>query len=252
MKKRRKTIYAGTLVKVVEYIPPFPHDTTQQRAAKHKTTTAAQKRLNFRNAQGKLELKLAANFCRNDYFCTFTYDLESEPKTREEVKRHKEKFIRALRAQRRNRAQGLKWIFSIENRHGEGRYHLHAVINAADRKRDFDEICSLWPYGRVEVARLFNASHKFNTWLDIARYMTKERPEEGKDFTPVGAQIYSCSRNLVNPLMDPACIKTEWIDADAELIIPPSAFILDREETENEYSKFKYVKYMTEPLFKRE
>lgn len=247
MKKRRKTIYAGFLVKVVEYTPPLPRDTPQQRAAKHKATTAAQKRLNYRTAQGKLEVKLAANFNSRDYFCTFTYKPGQEPRSRKEANQHKAQYVRKVRAQRRKRGQDIKWIFSVENKHGEGRYHLHAVISSADPHLDLDELRSLWPYGYVEVSRLFDSEHKFNTWLDVARYMTKERPEDGKDCTPVGAQIYSCSRNLTPPR-----IETEWIEDSAPLDMPPGAFVIEREETQNEYSRYKYLKYMTAPLFRKE
>lgn len=247
MKKRRKTIYAGFLVKVVEYTPPMPRDTPQQRAAKHKATTAAQKRLNYRTAQGKLEVKLAANFTGRDYFCTFTYEPGQEPHSRKEANQHKAQYVRRVRAQRRKRGQDIRWIFSVENKHGEGRYHLHAVISSADPHLDLDELRSLWPYGHVEISRLFDSDHKFNTWLDVARYMTKERPEDGKDCTPVGAQIYSCSRNLTPPR-----IETEWIEDSAPLDMPPGAFVIEREETENEYSRYKYLKYMTAPLFRKE
>lgn len=247
MKKRRKTIYAGNLVKVVEYTPPMPRDTPQQRAAKHKATTEAQKRLNYRTAQGKLEVKLAANFTARDYFCTFTYAPGREPRSRKEANQHKAQYVRKVRAQRRKRGQVIKWVFSVENKHGEGRYHLHAVISSADPSLDFDELRSLWPYGHVEIARLFDSEHMFNTWLDVARYMTKERPEDGKDCTPVGAQIYSCSRNFTPPR-----IETEWIDEGAPLDVPPGAFIIERAEVVNEYSRYRYLKYMTEPLYRKE
>lgn len=247
MKKRRKTIIAGSLVKIVEYTPPMPRDTPQQRAAKHKATTAAQRKLNFRTAQGRLEEKLAANFTRQDYFLTLTYEPGAEPRTRKEANQHKQKYIRQLRAQRSRRGQGLKWVFAVENKHGAGRYHLHAVINSADPRLDLDELRSLWPYGHVEVTRLFDTEHKFATWLDIARYMTKERPEDGKDETPVGAQIYSCSRNLTPPR-----VITEWIEEGAPIDLPPTAFIIEREETQNEFSRYTYYKYLTAPLFKRE
>lgn len=245
MKKKRKTIYAGSLVKVVEYTPPMPRDTAKQRAVKHKDTTAAQKRLNYRTAQGRLEVKLAANFTGRDYFCTFTYEPGREPCSRKEANHHKAQYVRKVRNQRRKRGQDIKWIFSVENKHGFGRYHLHAVISSADPHLDFDELRSLWPYGHVETTCLFDSDHKFNTWLDVARYMTKERPEDGKDCTPVGAQIYSCSRNLIPPR-----IETEWIADSSPLNMPLGAYVIEREETENEYSRYKYVKYMTAPLFK--
>ena len=77
--------------------------------------------------------------------------------------------------------------------------------------------------------------------------MTKERPEDGKDCTPVGAQIYSCSRNFTPPR-----IETEWIDEGAPLDVPPGAFIIERAEVVNEYSRYRYLKYMTEPLYRKE
>lgn len=247
MKKRRKTIYAGNLVKVVEYTPPMPRDTPQQRAAKHKATTEAQKLLNHRTAQGKLEVKLAANFTRQDYFCTFTYAPGQEPRSRKEANQHKAQYVRRVRAQRGRRGQVMKWVFSVENKHGEGRYHLHAVINSADPRLDFEELRNLWPYGHVEISRLFDSKHAFSTWLDVARYMTKERPEDGRDCTPVGAQIYSCSRNFTPPR-----IETEWIDEGVPLDVPPGAFNVELTEKVNEYGRFKYLRYMTEPLYRKE
>ena len=245
MKKRRRKITGGDLVKIVDYTPPNPHDTKQQRAAKHKTTTAAQKIINAKLAQSRLEMKLAANFSNKDYFVTFTYSGDNPD--RKTVKKNKNAFIRQLRTVRRARNQAFKWIFCIECKHGNGRYHLHAVINAADRKRDFDEIRSLWPYGHVEITRLFNSKHAFCEWLDVARYMTKERPENGKDETPVGAQIYTCSRNLEKPI-----IETEWIEENEPFDIPAGADVLEEKNELNYIDgipvKFAYVKYLVKPL----
>lgn len=246
MKKRRKTIIAGNLIKVIEYTPPVGNISPQKRGARCKATTAAQRKLNHKTAQGRLENKLAANFTAADFFCTFTYEPGTEPQTRKEVSAHKQKYLRDLRAIRKKRGQLLKWVFSIENKTGSGRYHLHAVINSVDAKRDIEELKSLWPYGHVEVSRLFNDSHSYNTWLDVARYMTKERPEYGHDGTPNGAQIYSCSRNL-----EPPIIITEWIEEREHFDIPTTAIVLEREEAENEFSRYSYYKYMTRPLFMR-
>jgi hypothetical protein len=247
VKKRSKTVIAGSLVKVVIYTPPMPRDNPQQRAARHRATTAAQKRLNHISAQAKLEFKLAANFSYKDYFITFTYAKGNEPKGRREVNRHKAQYVRRIRNQRSRRRQVFKWVFAPEHKHGKGRWHLHAVINAADPRIDIDEIKSLWPYGHVEISRLFDQKHRFSSWGSIARYMTKERPEDGKDTTPVGAQIYSCSRNLAPPV-----VRSEWIN-DGELPqIPDNAIVLEREESQNEFSRFTYFKYMTAPLFEEE
>ena len=251
MKRLRKTIHAGLLVKVVQYTPPAARDTPRQRTEKAKAATAIQKRLNFQNAQGKLELKLAANFSNKDFFCTYTYAPGQEPSNRKQVIRHRAQFVRRLRTQRRRRGQDLKWVFAPEHKHGEAKWHLHAVISSADPRLDIDEIRSLWPYGHVEISHLFDLSHQFNSWLDVARYMTKERPEDGKDSTPVGAQIYSCSRNLINPLTDRRCMQTEWVDSSAPIDVPENALLLETEERQNEFSAYRYVKYLTAPLFRQ-
>ena len=110
MKRRRKTVIAGNLVKIVESTPPMPRDTRQIRNEKHKTTSAAQKALNHKNAQGRLEEKLAANFSSRDYFITYTYRPGAEPATRREAKEDRARYIRKLREIRHRRGQPLFWI----------------------------------------------------------------------------------------------------------------------------------------------
>lgn len=247
MKRRRKTVIAGPLVKVVEYTPQMPRDKGMTRSARRKATAEAQKALNHRTAQGRLEEKLAANFSSRDYFATFTYRPGEEPATRKAAKEHRAQYIRRLRDARKHRRQPLKWIFALENKHGEGRYHFHAVINSTGGEADIEEIISLWEHGTVHIERLFNDAHDsgedFNTWLQVARYMTKERPEDGPDTTPNGAQLYSCSRNLRRPF-----VFTEWIDSREHVEIPRGAVAVERSEIETEFSTFNYYRYMKEPL----
>lgn len=247
MKRKRKTVIAGPLVKIVEYTPPLPRDNQITRNARHKATTEARKALNHRTAQGKLEAKLATNFSSRDYFITFTYRPGAEPATRKEAAKHKRRFIRRLRDARSHRGQPLRWIMALENKHGAGRYHFHAVINAAGGDIDREEIISLWEYGEAHIEQLFNPAHDsgedFNTWLQVARYMTKERPEGGPDTTPNGAQLYSCSRNLRQPI-----IITEWIEAGERVQIPAGAVAIERTESDTEFSTFNYYKYMTAPI----
>ena len=169
MKRKRKTVIAGPLVKIVEYTPPLPRDNQITRNARHKATTEARKALNHRTAQGKLEAKLATNFSSRDYFITFTYRPGAEPATRKEAAKHKRRFIRRLRDARSQRGQPLRWIMALENKHGAGRYHFHAVINAAGGDIDREEIISLWEYGEAHIEQLFNPAHDsgedFNTCL---------------------------------------------------------------------------------------
>ncbi len=247
MKRRRKTVIAGPLVKIVEYTPQMPRDIGIARSSRRRATDEAHKALNHRTAQGRLEEKLAANFTSRDFFVTFTYRPDAEPATRKEANKNKAQFIRRFRDARKRRGQPLKWILALENKHGEGHYHFHAVINSTGGEEDREEVISLWEHGKVHIARLFDAAHDtgpdFNTWLQVARYMTKERPEDGKDTTPNGAQIYSCSRNLRRPI-----VYTEWIEPIDRVQIPPGAVGIERSEIETEFSTFNYYRYMKEPL----
>ena len=245
MKLRRKIIRAGNLVKIVEYVPVMPKDTGKKRAAKQRSSTEARKRLNRRTAREKLEFLLAANFTAADYFVTLTYADGKEPAKRKTVKTNEQFYIRRLRCVRRRRKSTarLKWVSSIEHKHGEQRWHIHLVISSSGSlKQDLEDLKSLWPFGLVNVSQLFDREHRENRWDDIASYLTKERPENGKDETPVGSQIYSCARGLARPV-----VRTMWIEAGDELKIPANAFIYDNERCVNEYSQFRYLKYLEQP-----
>ena len=249
MKKIRKTIKAGNIVKIVEYTAPITkNDTPQQRAAKHRATAAAQKVINVKTAQEKLEMKLAANFTERDYFITLTFAPGREPKTFEAAKEIKKKFIRQLRDARKKTGNILKWICNIEHLHTdedgtktEGRYHMHAVINAAAAD-DIETIKSLWPFGNVHITRLFENEYSLNEYIDIATYITKERPIDGPDKTPVGKQVYTCSRNLFIPIP-----VREWIDEKETAEAPTGAYILNNESfdkvIEGRHIVYRYLKY---------
>lgn len=223
----------------------MPKDTGRKRAAKQRSSTEARRRLNRRTAREKLEFLLAANFTAADYFVTLTYAEENEPVKRKTVKTNEQFYIRRLRCVRRRRknTDRVKWVSSIENKHGDQRWHIHLVISSSGSlKQDLEDLRSLWPFGLVNVSLLFDREHRENRWDDIASYLTKERPENGKDETPVGSQIYSCARGLARPV-----IKTVWVEEDSQIEIPANAFVYENESLTNEYSRFRYLKYFEQP-----
>lgn len=229
MAKRKKVITAGRLVKAVIYTVPQPRDKDHVRAARSKITTAAQKALNFRTAQSRLEMILAANFDRQDLFCTLTYRDDSLPEKLAEAKKRIRAFLRQLREQRRRRGQDLKYVYVTEGQHGDKRYHHHLVINATGPE-DLEEVCSLWAYGEmVDVERI--ADHEY---IEIARYITKENAED----KPNGAQMWTRSRNL-----EPPKVESYFVPDDETMQPPPGAYVLEREEKQNEYGSFSYLKY---------
>ena len=189
MAKRKKTIIAGSIVKTILYTAPEPRDGERARAEKSRMTSAAQKAMNDKTARGRLEMLLAANFEGQDLFVTLTYRDADLPGRRADAVKNVRKFIKQLRAHRKARGQELKYVYTTECKHGEGRLHHHLVINATER--DIETIRSLWPYGDMVDIEYVGA----RDYEELARYMTKESVE-GR---PVGAQMWTRSRNLSSP-----------------------------------------------------
>lgn len=229
MAKRKKVTTAGLLVKAVIYTPPQPRDSDYTRAAKSRMTTAARRAMNVHTAQNKLEMLLAANFSEEDLFCTLTYRDDCLPRKLVEAKKRIRAFVKTFRLQRRRKGMELKYVYVTEGRHGDKRYHHHLVISAAGPD-DLELIRSLWQYGDVvDVERI--AGYEF---IEVAKYITKEAAED----RPNGAQMWTRSRNLELPK-----IESRFVSDDETISPPPGAHVLEREEKQNEYGGFSYLKY---------
>lgn len=232
MAKRKKTITAGCIVKTILYTAPEPRDGERARAEKSRMTTAAQKAMNDKTARCRLEMLLAANFVGKDLFITLTYRNADLPTTRAAAVKNVRKFLKQLREHRKARGQVLKYVYTTEEKHGEGRLHHHLVINATER--DIETIRSLWPYGDI-IDLVYVRDRDYDT---LARYMTKESVE-GR---PVGAQMWTRSRNLEQPVVE-SC----FVPDDTALAVPPGCFVLEREEKATEYGSYSYIKYRVPP-----
>lgn len=239
-KKYRTTISVPNCVEIIEYTPVNSHDTPRQRAAKSKTTSEARKRKNAALSRRNLKFRLAANFHPGrDYFCTLTFAPGAEPRNRAAVEAAARRFIRRLRDIRRRRGEALIWLYTAEHRHGAGRWHIHIVLNAATLYRcDLEEIESLWGLGAVQMSRLFTGKHRKTTWGDLARYMSKERPENDPERAKVGTHTYHCSRNLRQPIVDGG-----WVHSSDRAEAPANAVNVEREEYQSEYTAFLFLSY---------
>lgn len=236
MAKRKKVIQAGNLVLATIHTPPMPRDEAHVRAEKSKMSTAVRRATNFRVARRRLEFILAANFASRDLHMTLTYRDECLPKNRAEAVKNIRKFIRQLRGHRDQRGQELKYVYTTEGNHGDKRWHHHVVVNATDR--DIDVFRSLWIYGdQVEIEYIADREY-----IGLAEYLTKESIE-GK---PVGAQMWTPSRNLQKPV-----VESGWVDDNETLTVPPGCYVLEREEKQNEFGSFMYIKYRIETPPKR-
>ena len=228
MAKRKKTITAGNIVKTIIYTAPEPCDSARARGVKSRMTTAAQKAINDKTARGRLEMLLSANFVGHDLFVTLTYRDADLPEKRAAAVENVHKFLKHLRAHRRARGQLLKYIYTTENKHGDVRLHHHLVINATER--DLEAIHSLWTFGDI-IDLEYVSKYGYET---LALYITKE----GVEYRPVGAQMWTGSRNLEKPK-----VEISYVPNDTTLTVPPGCFVLEREEKMTEYGHYCYIKY---------
>lgn len=230
--QRTKEIRAGRLVYAVMYTQVAANDTPRARAAKQKATTAARRAINLRYSWQKLEQLIAANFDAGDLIVTLTYDDEHLPPDKDGARKCVKKFLAALRAHRKHRGLELKYIYNIENLHDEGRYHHHMILNRTSE--DLEIIRSLWSYG--ENSRLDYLDPM--RYEDLARYMTKEAREEGRN--EVGTRSWSASLNLERPQT-----VSDTMPDNVTLAPPPGAVVLASEgPTRNEFGSFAFIKYL--------
>ncbi len=232
MAKRKKTITAGCIVKTILYTAPQPRDGERVRAVKSRMTTAAQKAMNDKTARGRLELLMAANFTGRDLFITLTYRDADLPTERREAVANIRKFLRDMRTLRKKKGQDFRYIYTTESKHGAGRLHHHLVINATER--DIETLRSLWSHGDV-VNMKYVGSRGYDT---LALYMTKESAEK----RPVGAQMWTASRNLEKPV-----VETSFVPDDETLSAPVGCHVMEREEKVTEYGSYCYIKYRVLP-----
>lgn len=235
MAKRKKTIIAGQIVKAAIYTAPEPLDGQRARAEKSRMTTAAQKAMNNKAARAKLEMLIAANYGGRDLFVTLTYRDEDLPPDRAEAVERLRRFIKTLRAQRKKQGQTLKYLYTTEEKHGEGRLHHHLVINGTGT--DIDTLKSLWPYGDIVDSGYVGA----RGYDELSMYMTKE----GVEGRPVGAQMWTASRNMVKPV-----IESTYVPNDTMLGVPLGCYVLEKEEKVTEFGSYCYIKYKVPPDWK--
>lgn len=232
MAKRKKTITAGRLVKTILYTAPEPRDGERARAEKSRMTTAARQAMNDKTARTKLEMLMAENFTGRDLFLTLTYRNADLPPKRAAAVKLLRKFLKELRRHRTARGQELRYIYTTEEKHGAARLHHHLVLNATGR--DVEVIRSLWPYGDVIDVEQIDE----DDFAALAVYITKESVE-GR---PVGAQMWTRSRNLRQPK-----VETCFVPDDTTLTAPPGCHVLEKKEELTEYGSYCYLKYRLPP-----
>jgi len=232
MAKVLRTVVAGRLRCAVLYDRCAPTDSPRARAEKQRASSTARQAINLRTSCQRLECLLFANFGRNDWLVTLTYDEEHLPAGRDGAVKQVKKFIRTLREHRRPRGQPLRYVYVTEDKHGEGRIHHHMVVNGTGE--DMEPVRSLWGNGIVLMQNL-----RPREFPALVRYLTKEPREYGR--VDVGARNWSASRGLAKAVAPPA----ETVPDILTLQAPPGSYILENEGTTvNEFGNYQFIKYL--------
>lgn len=227
----KKIIVAGSLVKECIYPAPHPRDSAGVRLGKKSMSSEAQIRMNLKYAYQKLELLMYTNFGVRDLYVTFTYAPEYLPRNRAEAKKIMQAFWKRLRKARKEKGQDLLYIYVTEHRHGEGRWHHHALINATGD--DYDLIRKLWGHGSVEFTQIRIDREK--NFQSLAMYFCKEQRDQ------VGQRLWSGSRNLRKPECE--CFR---VPNDTMISVPKTAEITfeDTGDISTAYGRYRYIKYL--------
>ena len=235
-------------------------DTEPIRQAKEKAGERVRRWQNDRNSTFTLAAHLYGDFYSPDsYFLTFTFNDESLPANFEHAAKYFPGFMRKLRRYWRRRGREVKFVYVPENKPRRAqdlrlpndqtaehvrpwesgswarmnepitpedytvdeltnRFHIHAVMRL--QKADFDEIRSLWPYGRVHIEKVVLSK---DVYFRLANYLTKEL-RNGRKLP--GEKAYICSKNLFQPETE-KYTQQEWETIQA----PPGAISLQAPST---------------------
>lgn len=229
-KDKRVIFQAGRLWYAKQYAPLRGASPPSERRDRQRYSTRVRETINFRTSYEKLWLILECNFKWNDLFVTMGYFDETLPKTKEAAERRLSYFIRALREYRRSKGQELVYVRTTEGYHSGGRLHHHLILNAVGD--DFAVIRQLWAKNGSDVdfelyCRKDPMAH--------AEYITKEPREKGRRH--VGDRTWRVSRNCKRPI-----IIREDVAAGSELCEPFGAHVQLREESNNSFGRFQYIR----------
>lgn len=244
-KNRHKTITAGRLVYAVCYSQATAADEPAARQAKTRVSSRARQLINFRAAWQKLELLIAANFDRDDWFLTLTFDARHLPADRDGARKAAQAFLRRLRSQRGMTGRDVKYVYCVEEMPDEpdedGRLHLHMILNAAGERPE--EIEALWKCGHCLAEPLLSGPQ--DGYEARARYIVKER-HPGAKGRKTGLRAWNASRNLKKPEVESVILPDS-----VTITAPPGAYVLDSHGEQNAFGSYSYIKYLLPPRITR-
>lgn len=223
---------AGQLVKEFrEQRPRHSASDTREVREEMAVIEKARRSVTNRKAVDRLELLLAL-FGWNGYHHVLTYDNEHLPPTYSDVQRSFQNFRRRVQYHRNERP--FDYIYLIEGRHGDHRYHIHAVFSAEDFSNE--DVKSLWRNGNVVTEPVLKGNQGYRP---LAKYFVKE----GTDgiIIPINRHPWVASKTLYKRL-PPA---ETWYSDTGRIDIPDNIlFPAHKTGVQNAYGAFYYATYI--------
>lgn len=212
------------------YSCPEPLDKPIARAAKSKTTSLAQQRVNQTNSKVKLAMLIGGNFGPGDLFVTFTFAPEHLPATYAEFQKKVRKFHDLLRAVRRKQGKDARYIYAAH--HGEKiRWHLHALVSTAGPD-DWETIKSLWPWGDVHIKHIQDTT--YSTPDAMAAYLIG-----GWADRPNSARSWCASTNLAKIVVT----TYREHDPNARLELPADCEMVEADSWTTQYGSYEFISF---------
>jgi hypothetical protein len=221
---------AGPLVKECRAIRPrlSKYDTPFERTEKNKILLPGRDSSVRRSNVDRLELLLAL-FGYEGRFYTLTF--EEEPARFQDCRKLWKAYLRVLKD---HRGGNFDYVYLIEGRHGDRRYHLHMVLRDSDFAKE--TVRALWPYGSVDDEPLL--LHDLDTYRRTAKYMCKEANDGVR--LPVGARTWVASMSLSGKLPPP-----ERFRSDSGVIrVPGDVKVSGKFQTQNAFGQYHYAWYI--------
>lgn len=213
----KRTTRAGKTIEVEYFYTSRYNKKGGSRKDKVKPTREEQKKVNTRAAERKLRLLINANYKYGDYHLVLDYiRVKGKPdRTREEMKKDIQVFLRECRKLYRKAGKEFKYIHVMEIGKKGARHH-HLVVNQIDTKI----LQQAWykayeGHNRVKVFPLDDTGN----YADLASYLIKYTTEHLRDGDRLQGKRWAASKNLIHPEPEYEIVtQRSWFRREAKAI----------------------------------
>lgn len=220
---------AGPLVKECRALRPrlCAADSLYERAEKNKILRPPRDSSVCRTRIDRLELRLAL-FGHEGSSYTLTFDDKHLPASFHETENVWRAFLRQLRQWL---GRPFDYVYVIEGRHGDHRYHLHLVV----RDSDFSpaELQYLWRRGWVDDEPLLRGPG--DSFRRTAKYMLKEATDGV--VIPINKRVCRWSQSLNQALPE----AERWEARSGNIRVPKDAYSRGEYRTDNRFGAYRYA-----------